>query len=72
LSKVQRYFTDGYYHKHFKARELVSSLSDLGLTIIRLSVTHMSKKMIPNIPTKLDEYLKVKYGWLLIAEFYKH
>lgn len=72
LSKVQRFFTDGYYHNHFTAKELALCLSDVGLTTHRISITHISKRMIPFITKRLDEYLKTKYGWLLIAEFHKH
>ncbi len=71
LSKVQRFFTDGYYHNHFTAKELALSLSDVGLTTHRISITHMSKRMIPFIPKRLDKFLKTKYGWLLIDEFIK-
>ena len=72
LRTVQRFFTDGYYHNHFTAKELALSLSDVGLTTHRISITHMSKRMIPFILRRLDDYWKTKYGWLLIAEFYKH
>ena len=71
LSKVQRYFTDGYYHRHFSASELASDLEDSRLSVTRTSITHMAKKMIPLIPRSLDEYLKRRLGWLLVLEFVK-
>ena len=42
-----------------------------GLQPDRLSVTHMTKKMLPLIPVWLDGYFKKSLGWLLIAEFTK-
>ena len=67
LSTVQYHFTDGFYHRHYTAAELVKALAPLRVTAI--SVTHMKKKMIPMIPVSLDERLKRRFGWLLIAEF---
>ena len=71
LDSVQRFFTDGFFHKHYAGRELVRALEKAGLSDVRLSRTHMSKKMIPLIPRALDEWLKRRYGWLLVAEFRK-
>ena len=71
LDSVQRFFTDGFFHKHYAGRELVRALEKAGLSDVRLSRTHMSKKMIPLIPRALDEWLKRHYGWLLVAEFRK-
>jgi hypothetical protein len=68
---VQRYYTDGYYHRHFTPRELTKYLNACGLNIRRLSVSHMKKRMIPAIPQQLDEALKEKFGWFVIAEFDK-
>jgi ubiquinone/menaquinone biosynthesis C-methylase UbiE len=72
LSSVQRFFTDGYYYKHYIPKELVSELSDIGLTADRISISHMDKKMIPFVSKKFDDYLKKKYGLLLIVEFQKN
>ncbi len=71
LSKVQRYFTDGYYQRHFSAGELARDLSESGLIVTRVSITHMAKKMIPLIPRRLDGYLKRTLGFLLVVQFVK-
>jgi 2-polyprenyl-3-methyl-5-hydroxy-6-metoxy-1,4-benzoquinol methylase len=71
LTSVQRFFTDGYFQKHYTARELRQLLARLGLSDLRVSVTHMAKQMIPGLPRALDEMLKRRYGWLLIVEFCK-
>ena len=71
MATVQRHFTDGYYHKHYTAAELVFTLAGLGLKTKKISIDHMAKKMIPLIPRKLDDYLKRTMGWLLIVEFVK-
>lgn len=71
LATAQRYFTDGYYHKHYTPAELVSSLASVGLKTKKTSIDHMAKKMVPFIPKNLDDYLKRTMGWLLIVEFVK-
>jgi len=69
LASVQRFYTDGYYHRHFSQKELRAALVAVGLRPKRLSVTHMWKQMIPLAPRWLDETLKRHWGWLLVAEF---
>lgn len=71
LETAQRYFTDGYYHKHYTPAELASSLASVGLQTKKISIDHMAKKMIPFIPKALDEYLKSILGWFVIVEFAK-
>ena len=71
MASVQRYFTDGYYHRHYTPAELAAILAGLGLKARTISVSHMAKKMIPYVPLWLDNYLKRTMGWLLIVEFVK-
>jgi 2-polyprenyl-3-methyl-5-hydroxy-6-metoxy-1,4-benzoquinol methylase len=71
LNSVQKFYTDGFYHRHYKANELSNDLRTVGLSAERISITHMSKKMIPLIPRGFDEFLKHHYGWLLVIEFRK-
>lgn len=71
LSSVQRFFTDGFFHRHYSGKELAAALKRAGLGHVRISRTHMRKKMIPLIPPALDDVLKDRYGWLLVAEFQK-
>jgi ubiquinone/menaquinone biosynthesis C-methylase UbiE len=66
FSTVQRFFTDGYFHRHFTPAELTRAL--VPLKVKRVSVTHMSKRMLPLVPRSLDEKCKRRWGWLLIAE----
>jgi ubiquinone/menaquinone biosynthesis C-methylase UbiE len=71
LSAVQRFYTDGYYHRHFTPGELKKGLTDTGLRVTKIFPSHMAKQMIPGLPKKLDEFLKRKWGWLLVAEVEK-
>jgi len=71
LAKVQDFYTDGYYHRHFTARELKMELEKLGLNIKKISVTHMGFKMLPLVPRKIEQWIKDNYGWLLVVEFEK-
>jgi 2-polyprenyl-3-methyl-5-hydroxy-6-metoxy-1,4-benzoquinol methylase len=63
---VQRFYTDGYFHRHFTLGELARALAPL--RVERISKTHMSGRMLPLIPRWLDEWAKRRWGWLLIAE----
>ncbi|HZB93632.1 MAG TPA: class I SAM-dependent methyltransferase, partial [Stellaceae bacterium] len=63
---VQHFFTDGYFQRHFTPRELAAALAPL--KVERISVTHMSGRMLPLIPRWLDEWAKRRWGWLLVAE----
>ncbi len=71
LTSVQKYFTDGFFHKHYTQSELNQDLKRVGLDSTRFSKSHMAKKMIPIIPRSFDEFLKKTMGWFLIAEFKK-
>jgi hypothetical protein len=63
---VQRFYTDGYFHRHFTPDELTHALAPL--RVVRVIKTHMSGRMLPLIPRRLDEWAKNHWGWLLIAE----
>ena len=67
LKTVQRFYTDGYYHRHYTAREIRKALEAAGLDVDSTEVTHMSSKMIPAIPEFLRQRLKERVGWLLVA-----
>jgi ubiquinone/menaquinone biosynthesis C-methylase UbiE len=66
FNSVQRFFTDGYFHRHFTPNEFRNCLRPM--TVERLSVTHMSNKMLPLVPRWFDEWCKRYWGWLLVAE----
>jgi SAM-dependent methyltransferase len=68
LSSVQRFYTDGYYHRHYSSREILAVHQRVGLSPERTSVTHMAKRMTPMVPLAADEWLKRRAGWLLIVE----
>lgn len=71
LASVQRFFTDGYYHRHFTSRELRGALAAAGLAVTGTTVTHMSRPFHPRLPIAVDRFLKRHAGWLLVAEFRK-
>lgn len=71
LRTVQQFYTDGFYQRHFGRRELTQALAAAGLATERQSITHMAKQMLPGVPSTLDQRLKARWGWLLIAEFVK-
>ncbi len=69
FASVQRFYTDGYYHRHFSKREFVRLFARNAMTLERLSITHMAKRMIRIAPRSLDEWLKSRAGWLMVGEF---
>jgi len=71
LPRVQQFFTDGYYHKHFTARELTSEMANAGLSVTNITVTHMAKRMVPIVPPFVDHLLKRTLGWLLVVSIRK-
>jgi 2-polyprenyl-3-methyl-5-hydroxy-6-metoxy-1,4-benzoquinol methylase len=71
LSTVQRFFTDGFFHRHYSASELFTLPRTLGLAVFSIAKTHMAKRMVPGIPRLFDDALKKRVGWLLVAQFSK-
>ena len=69
MDSVQRFHTDGYFHRHFAASEFSRAVRPLRVT--RISYSHMAKKMLPMIPRSLDKFAKRHWGWFLIAELTK-
>jgi len=71
LKSVQDLYCDGFYHRHFTPDELRLELEKIGLSVSKISITHMGSRMLPFVPRGFEEWLKREYGWLLIAEFKK-
>jgi ubiquinone/menaquinone biosynthesis C-methylase UbiE len=69
LDSVQRFHTDGYFHRHYTASEFSRAVAPL--RVVRICYSHMAKKMLPVIPRSLDEFAKRRWGWFLIAELTK-
>ena|SRR2546426_4432314 len=69
FASVQRFYTDGYYHRHFSKRQLVRLFAREGMTLERLSITHMAKRIIRIAPRRVDDWLKHRAGWLMVGEF---
>lgn len=73
FKSVQKYFTDGYWHRHFSPKEFSSLLTDYGLNVDKIELTNMQRRIFPGVPenSSLDLWLKRTFGWLLIATFSK-
>jgi len=69
FGSVQRFYTDGYYHRHFSKREFVRLFAREGMTLERLSITHMAKRMVPIAPRSVDDWIKDRAGFLMVGEF---
>jgi len=70
---VQKYFTDGYWHRHFSPDEFSLLLKEHGLNTEKVELTNMQRRIFPGIKedSALDKWLKRKFGWLLVATFSK-
>ncbi len=73
LDTVQKFFTDGYYQRHFTKSELNKILLKIGFNNISFEISHMEKSYLPFFSKHsfIDNFLKRKFGWFLIAEFKK-
>ena len=71
LRSVQDFYTDGFYHRYMTPKELGSMLEKSGLRVHQFTVTQYEKKILPFIPSRLDEWLKAQFGMCLIAKFEK-
>lgn len=69
MDSVQRFHTDGYFHRHYTTSEFIRAVTPL--KVDRISRSHMAKKMLPLIPRPVDEFAKRHWGWFLIAELTK-
>lgn len=69
LDTVQKFFTDGYHHKHYTLRELFSILKNIGFNKIKIEIDYMAARVFPGIKQNsiLDLYLKKNFGWFLIV-----
>jgi len=71
LERVQDFYTDGYYHRHFTLKELKTELEKIGLKCENIIITHMGTRMIPFLPKSIVQFLKNRFGWLLVIKFKK-
>jgi len=73
LDTVQKFFTDGFYHKHYTKKEITNILSKIGFKNIKIDIDYMAARVFPGVKknSKLDLYLKKRFGWFLIVSFNK-
>jgi len=71
LRSVQDFYTDGYYHRYLRRKEIAGLLVKAGLNARRITVTQYQKTILPFIPGWLDRALKARFGMCLVAEFDK-
>lgn len=73
FQSVQKYFTDGYWHRHFSSDEFSLLLNEYGLNVDKIELTNMQRRIFPGIKedSSFDHWLKRKFGWLLVATFSK-
>ena len=69
LDTVQKFFTDGFYHKHYTSNSLFDILNNIGFKNIKIEIDYMAARIFPGVKknSNLDLYLKKKLGWFLIV-----
>lgn len=71
---IGRKFTDGYYHKHYKKKELKRILSIIGFKNINLYSGHYKGRILPFMKSHenwFSRFLSRKFGYFLYAKFTK-
>ena len=68
---VQRHYTDGYYHKHYTRASPAKAMEEAGFIVDGIDVTHMSSRMVPFVPEDVRQWLKDRFGWLIVARVSK-
>jgi ubiquinone/menaquinone biosynthesis C-methylase UbiE len=71
FESVQGFYTDGFYHRYLTKAQLKQKLATVGLSVNSFHITQYEKKILPGIPSGLDEFLKRRFGMCLVAEFSK-
>ena len=71
FESVQDFYTDGFYHRYLTKAELEQKLQAAGVEVSSFTVTQYKKKILPFVPSWLDEILKRNFGMCLVAEFDK-
>ncbi len=71
FESVQKFYTDGFYHRYLTKVQLGRKLAAVGLKVSAFHVTQYEKKILPGISISLDEELKRRFGMCLVAEFVK-
>ena len=73
LDSVQKFFTDGFYQKHYTKSELRKILKKIGFRNISFDLTHMNKSYLSFTKNNslIDKFFKKNFGWLLVAKFSK-
>lgn len=68
LDSVQKFFTDGYYHKAYVPSKLIDEFRTIGFKNLKYELTHVEKNYIPFFKkgTSFDNFLKKKFGALLV------
>ena len=62
FQSVQKYFTDGYWHRHFSSDEFSLLLKEYGLNVDKIELTNMQRRIFPGIKedSAFDHWLKRK------------
>lgn len=68
LETVQNFCVDGYYHRHFRRNELKTALTAAGLRPVHVRATQQDEPLLPFVPARLDDAMKARFGWYLVAE----
>lgn len=71
LETAQWDYVDGFYQRHFTKLELKDCFAEANLETTEIFAPQQLEKILPFLSKIRDTFLKVKFGWYLVAEFIK-
>jgi hypothetical protein len=66
---VQKFSSDGYYHKHYTPKKLINELKLIGFKNLEYELSHVENISLTFVKrrTNLDNFLKKNFGDFLIV-----
>ena len=71
---VTKKFTDGYYNKHYRKKNVIKVLNDIGFKNIKVYYGHYKGRILPLIKSHnsfIGKFLSSKFGYFLYVYFEK-
>ena len=70
IDTVQKFCTDGYFHKHYKVKELINEFKLIGFKDLRYDLSHVDKSILPFLKKRsyLDKFFKSLFGAFIVLQ----
>ena len=69
LETVQKFCTDGYYHKHYVPKKLIDELKSIGFRSLKYELSNVAKSYTPFFKKRsnLDNFFKKNFGSFIVV-----